>query len=411
MLVKLIILSVILVTSAEKITYQNYASYDVLPQSEKDLAYLGDLYRIPDGLKFFSAPTLVGEYVSVIAPPDLKKKFEESLSANNIEYEVTSNDIQKILDAEKPNRRKRSTDDNEVYFDTCLTLNNIYNYFDYLSTNRSDIVSKITIGESFEGRSIPGIKISRGSPKRAFVLAGGEIGADCLSPTFLTYITRELIEGDDPEALAASEEFEWHIIPVINPDGFVYSQNFDRLWIKNRRQDQLVPNGVDLTKNWNSYWGIHGGSYDNSHDNYIGPGPFSEPETRDVSAYITTLGPRLSGLLSFRTFGQRLLIPFAHTTAQLYNYEEMITIARRSLGSLSVKYNTQYLAGTPREFTDSYTGTIGDWVKYRFNPPIVATYLLRNTHNLNPNLVLPACEETYDSVMAILREGKFIDVI
>ena len=30
------------------------------------------------------------------------------------------------------------------------------------------------------------------------------------------------------------ENFEWHIIPLLNPDGYQYSRTTDRLWRKNR---------------------------------------------------------------------------------------------------------------------------------------------------------------------------------
>lgn len=69
---------------------------------------------------------------------------------------------------------------------------------------------------------------------------------------------------------------------------------------------------------------VSGGSFNPSDSNYVGLGPFSEPETRYVSRYIDTIGTNLAGLLSFRAFGQRLLIPFAHTTDPMYNYRDMV---------------------------------------------------------------------------------------
>ncbi|XP_068619169.1 zinc carboxypeptidase-like [Battus philenor] len=181
--------------------------------------------------------------------------------------------------------------------------------------------------------------------------------------------------------------------------------------MKNRRPTGRSQIGVDLSKNWNSQWGVSGGSFDPSQNNYIGLGPFSEPETRYVSEYIRTIGSNLAGLLSMRAFGQRLLIPFAHSSEPIYNYQDMITIGRRAMGSLAVKYNTQYLVGTSKVVHDGSTGTIADWVKHRFNPPVVATYQLRDRlwgYTLPVNQILPSCEETFDSVMAIIREAIFI---
>ncbi|XP_060805042.1 zinc carboxypeptidase [Amyelois transitella] len=411
MLQKIVFLSVLAIVLAQKVRYDDYTLYKVIPRDENGLLYLKKLYKTPGGLTFWSVPNLIGNDVSVLASPDAKKDFENSLEERNVQIEVLSRNIQEDLDAETTNRHKRSTNRNEIFFDEFNTVEDINNYFEFLADSY-DFVSTFVVGSSFEGRNITGLRISKGISRRVFILQGGEVGADWLSPTLVAYLADQLVKGEDPEALAASQDFEWHIIPVVNPDGFEYSQNHDRLWVKNRRIDNRNPTGVDLVRNWNSHWGIYGGSFVNTDVNYIGLGPFSEPETRSVSNYILSLAPRITGLLSFRSFGQRFLIPFAQTDDPFYNYNEMVTISRRSLGSLAVKYNTQYLAGTSRLVGDGSTGTIGDWVKYRFNPPIVGTYLLRGASYFLPIAqVLPSCEETFDSVMAIFREARFIDVL
>ena len=48
----------------------------------------------------------------------------------------------------------------------------------------------------------------------------------------------------------------FYIVPVFNPDGYVYSFEEDRLWRKTRRPT-LDPSciGVDPNRNWNVKWG------------------------------------------------------------------------------------------------------------------------------------------------------------
>ena len=86
-------------------------------------------------------------------------------------------------------------------------------------------VLKINTGCYISGRDITGIRISRGSGTRAFVLQAGEVGADWLSPTILTYIANQLIFSNDAEIRAAAEDFVWYIFPLTNPDGFQFSQD------------------------------------------------------------------------------------------------------------------------------------------------------------------------------------------
>lgn len=79
---------------------------------------------------------------------------------------------------------------------------------------------------SFSGRNITGLKISRNGSfrKQAFVLEGGSIGADWLSPVILTYIINQLLTAEG-EARDASVDFDWYFFPVSNPDGFEFTQD------------------------------------------------------------------------------------------------------------------------------------------------------------------------------------------
>ena len=51
------------------------------------------------------------------------------------------------------------------------------------------------------------------------------------------YLVRELVEGSGAvggENADLVDNLNWHIIPVTNPDGYLYSQTTDRLWRKTR---------------------------------------------------------------------------------------------------------------------------------------------------------------------------------
>ncbi|XP_063539230.1 zinc carboxypeptidase-like [Cydia strobilella] len=419
MLLKIVLLSLICsLTSADQFRYDGYALYKIIPQNEHQVQFLKDLEYNDKELDFWRPPTRVGEYVSVVAPLEKKADLKKCLTQINIHNEVMLDSIQEAIDAQVHSRKKRSPRvirEPVMYFEGYHTLENINNWFQHLAEQHSNIVTLVTAGTSHEGRNITGIKIARNSNRPAFFLEAGQIGADWLSPTVVCYIVDQLVRGDDPAALAASQDYEWHIFPSVNPDGFEFSDNSVRLWTKNRRPQRGNEIGVDLTRNWNSQWGVRGGSFSPAEASFIGIGPFSEPETRALSRYIESIGHNLAAVLSFRGFGQRLLIPYAHTTEPLENYNDMITIGRRAMGSLAVKHGTQYLVGNSATVHDGATGVLVDWAKYRFRPPVAATFLLRDNtgwgHILPVAQVLPSCEETYDAVIAIIREAKFINVL
>ncbi|XP_045776307.1 uncharacterized protein LOC123874827 [Maniola jurtina] len=413
MLQKLLIFCVLSIVLAEKVRYDDYSLYKIHPDNEGHLNFLSELQKENDGVHFWKTPFQVGDYASVVASPEKKEYLEHSLRKRSINYELMMENIQQAFDDQIISRKKRDTR-KELFWTNFQTMSDIYEWFQHLANTHSDMVSIIRAGQSYEGRNITGVRISRGSRSNRPVIfvEAGQVGADWLSPTVVTYLVDQLVRGVDTEARQASEDFEWHIFPILNPDGHEFSQDSDRLWIKSRRPTIGSAIGVDLSRNWNSHWGIIGGSFVPIDHNYIGLGPFTEVETRSVSRYIESISSRLVSSLSFRAFGQRLLIPFAHSTSPMYNYNETVIIGRRAMGSLSVRYQTLFTVGTSRTVHDGATGSIADWIKHRFNPPVVFTYQLRDQgawgYTLPVNQVLPSCEETFDSVMAIIREAKFI---
>lgn len=46
-----------------------------------------------------------------------------------------------------------------------------------------------------------------------------------MSPVVTTYLVNQLVRGVDSEARDASSDFDWHIFPILNPDGHKYTQD------------------------------------------------------------------------------------------------------------------------------------------------------------------------------------------
>ena len=58
-----------------------------------------------------------------------------------------------------------------------------------------------------------------------------------ISPATVMYLVRELVEGSGAvggENADLVDNLNWHILPVTNPDGYLYTQTTDRLWRKTR---------------------------------------------------------------------------------------------------------------------------------------------------------------------------------
>lgn len=93
-----------------------------------------------------------------------------------------------------------------------------------LEKDYPNLVSVATIGTTYEGREIKGVTISSGgSGKRNAVLIEGGIHArEWIAPSTILYLLNQLVENSTNSAL--SENLDWLIVPVTNPDGYAYTQ-------------------------------------------------------------------------------------------------------------------------------------------------------------------------------------------
>ena len=56
-----------------------------------------------------------------------------------------------------------------------------------------------------------------------------------LSPAFCLYLMNELAEGS---IQSWTDDVNWVIYPLLNPDGYIFSYEQDRFWRKNRRNNE-----------------------------------------------------------------------------------------------------------------------------------------------------------------------------
>lgn len=65
----------------------------------------------------------------------------------------------------------------------------------------------------------------------------------------------------DLDVVKLLDFYEIHIMPMVNPDGYQYSIEVDRMWRKNRSPSNLFGcSGVDLNRNFGFYWLTSGSS-------------------------------------------------------------------------------------------------------------------------------------------------------
>jgi hypothetical protein len=194
--------------------------------------------------------------------------------------------------------------------------------------------------------------------------------------------------GSDDIITTLLNNFVIYIIPLVNPDGYVYTWTEDRMWRKNRRLNADSSYGVDLNKNWDSQqWGV-GGSAEPSSETYFGTEPFSEPETSCIRNFVSESGP-YAGALDFGSYGQLVLLPDNSTSQDLCS---------RWANDISTASQQTY---TCLPANDVYTigGTFLDWCYSFANIDYSLRVLPRDMGSygyLVPvSSILPTCTENY----------------
>ncbi|XP_045502737.1 zinc carboxypeptidase-like [Colias croceus] len=401
-----IILTYTLVSA--KFRFDNYTLYKIIPENEKHIQILQDILEYDQRYDFWTYPAPGAKFVNIMSSPENKADLENTFNSNDIKFSISMTNVQEVIDKETVGRYTRSNL-RSMRWDTYYNLRQINDWLDDIVSRYSNAASIIVGGESFEGRPIRGVKISHGSGRRAIFIESGIHAREWITMATTNYIIDQLLRSNDPEVQAAARDYDWYIFPVTNPDGYVWSHEEFRMWRKNRRPigSQF---GVDLNRNWNSNWLLHGSSTNPATDNYAGPGPFSEPESRTLSEYIRSLSGQIDLYLSMHSFSELLLLPFGNSTQQYANYQDAISIGRRAMGALSVRYGTQYTTGNIAEAIYLATGGSIDWVKSALNIPLVYCYEFRDKGQygflLPANQIRPNSEEVLDSLLEMIHQAK-----
>ncbi|MDG6220407.1 MAG: M14 family zinc carboxypeptidase, partial [Candidatus Thermoplasmatota archaeon] len=201
----------------------------------------------------------------------------------------------------------------------------LYEYMNYsqyedflgnISTEFSSIVSLETIGLSWEGRPIHVVVVNgnpgvyNGEPR---VLAIGNMhGDEVLSGDALIWFLHRIVSsyGSDQEVTDMVDSRELWFVPILNPDGREKTLS-GTPWRKNMRNNGDGNYGVDLNRNFEYQWGAGISSNNTGSENYRGPAPFSEPETRAIRDNLTA-NRSFELVLSYHNHGQLVLYPWGY---------------------------------------------------------------------------------------------------
>ena len=216
-----------------------------------------------------------------------------------------------------------ATAHDETWFENYKQLAQIETYIDAVHAARPDLTTLEIVGQSLQNRPIRAVTITgpdrpgNAAADRPVVLWNGcQHAREWVSPMTVVYIASRLVDDydADPAVRDLVDNIRFVVVPMANPDGYLYSWSSERFWRKNRRQNNTEDFGVDLNRNWGYQWGGDGSSGNPSSDIYRGTSPFSEPETQVLRDLGLSFGSDLVAHIDYHTFSQLILYPFGYAS-------------------------------------------------------------------------------------------------
>ncbi|QQP51250.1 Carboxypeptidase B, partial [Caligus rogercresseyi] len=148
----------------------------------------------------------------------------------------------------RPIRAKAyKTSSRSIDFENYYGVDDIFAYLDELKADY-DFVDVEVYGQSYEKRDLKVIKIQKaGSGAPNIFIEAGIHAREWIAPAMATYIIHSLLEI--PANSHYLDQFNFHIMPSVNPDGYEFSRNGKRLWRKTRMHNEgAFCRGVDATE-------------------------------------------------------------------------------------------------------------------------------------------------------------------
>jgi len=395
-----------------KVKYDNYAVYRFVPQNEAERENLLTLEKDYPGLIFWKGVGPVGGRVDIMIPPHLQIEVLSGLRTVMSVPEPMVPDVQQLIDEEEALNEIARAKAPRLGWEAYYTFDEISQWLDEQATANPSVASVETYGESFEGRPMKVIKISTGgNGNRPIIFIDANIHArEWITNAVATYIINELLNGQTSGLRGLLNTFDFHVAPVINPDGYAYTRT-DRLWRKTRSNYAGgLCRGADPNRNFGFQWNTGGSSSVCSSDTFMGVAAFSEPETFSTAAYLDTIKDRVSAYISLHSYSQLILIPYGNNLGRVPDHDNHMRVGGLVERAIAGRYGTQFETGNIVEMLYVASGASVDYMKGTHDTTLAYTFELRDTGRygfiLPPAQIIPSALEFIDGLLVLGNDLK-----
>jgi len=261
------------------------------------------------------------------------------------------------------------------FFNAYPTYEQTVGFLATLSSTYPGHVRVAPIGTSVEARQIQAVHLSTNyseSQRPTLMIIGGQHAREWVSTTSAFYVAYQLAkryQDADPAVVRLLTMFDIRVIPLVNPDGYVYSYEHDRMWRKTRQVLQVdgeVCTGIDTNRNFATAWSKSASGVNTEcPDDFPGTEPFQSPEALAVAEYVKTI-PYPLAFLDLHSYAQYWMYPYAaYCDEPPAHYEDLMEAA---LGAAAAGRNradgqgVRYDVGLACDLLVRATGSALDWM-------------------------------------------------
>ncbi|KAI0865588.1 hypothetical protein F4860DRAFT_459691 [Xylaria cubensis] len=286
------------------------------------------------------------------------------------------------------------------------------------------LVKMISIGKSYEGRDIPALRVGlrpdddSNQHREVLLVTGGLHAREWISTSSVNYAAWSFIQSVDRDPIVKNilERFDLVFIPVLNPDGYEYTWEVDRLWRKSRQRTKMsyCP-GFDLDHSFPFQWNSVEHQDEPCSESYGGDEPFQAVEAARLADWArneTENGSKFVGYLDLHSYSQQILVPYSFScNVQPPNMENLQEVAMNLGKHMRLSNGELYTVASACEgavlnsagpLVEARGGSAIDYFYHEFGAHYSYQIKLRDTGSygfLLPNdNIIPAGEEVFQAM-------------
>ncbi|XP_028169134.1 carboxypeptidase B-like [Ostrinia furnacalis] len=413
----LLIVKILCVTGKYNWDYKGYKVYNVDLKTEGQEKQFHLLKS--DAVDYWRKPSVKhGVVGQAMVPPSHEEWFEDQLELLGVEKDIAIEDVYDYLEEKDSNvvriarndadggasddigpedediegsgeqdigsEENGSEDDDDESVDD-FDFMDYYRYDKILAhlyrlqesyTNSTTSLEVIEFGRTEENRPLVYLKLTNMNnqtdiQKPVIVVEAGIIPREWITIPASLYVVKKVLNET-----TFLDDFEWVIIPVLNPDGYEYTHTNLRFWTKSRSTNSnlgFICPGVNINRNFDIDWLNFDSSSSACSHLFAGVSPFSEIESQLVRSIIEEFGSRLRMYISLQNTGGFISYPWHYERAASGMFRQHLLLGRDMVAAMDEDYSLDISAEASG---DRVSGTSTDYARnatvlYTFNVDVV----------------------------------------